>query len=153
MEPTLNDLPNSVREIAAVIGRESTLRLIGKLPTCYAGANGKKSTRVIMYVPKRLPPDHQLVRILGWNTANKLVRHFGGEILYPANCRGIYAKYRDDAILRMLQDGARASMVAELMGLSERHVRNLLREKPQEDATPEKAKNPSVLSDEGESHV
>lgn len=138
----LNDLPNSVREIAEVIGREATLRLIGKLPTCYAGADGKKSTRVIMYVPKRLQPDHQLVTILGWNTAQRLVRVFGGEILYPANCRAIYAKYRDEAILKMLDAGARPSLVAELMGLSERHVRNLMRtEKPQEETAAEGAKN------------
>lgn len=138
----MNDLPNSVREIAEVIGRDAALRLIGKLPTCYAGKDGKKSTRVMMYVPKRLAPDHQLVRILGWNNANRLVRHFGGEILYPANCRAIYSKYRDEAILKMLEAGARPSMVAELMGLSERHVRNLQRtEKPQEEAAGEGAKN------------
>lgn len=138
----LNDLPNSVREIAEVIGRDATLRLIGKLPTCYAGADGKKSTRVIMYVPKRLAPDHQLVVILGWSSANKLVRHFGGEILYPANCRAIYSKYRDEAILKMLDAGARPSMVAELMGLSERHVRNLMRaEKPPEETSGQKMKN------------
>lgn len=130
----LNDLPESVREIAEVIGRDAALRLIGKLPTCYAGKDGKKSTRVIMYVPKRLQPDHMLVSILGWSSACKLVRVFGGEILYPANCRGIYSKFRDEAILKMLEAGCRPSMVADIMGLSERHVRNLMRtEKPQEE--------------------
>ena len=132
----MNDLPRSVREIAEVIGRDAALRLIGKLPTCYAGKDGKKSTRVIMYVPKRLQPDHPLVDILGWNTALRLVRTFGGEILYPANCRSIYAKFRDEAILKMLDAGARPSMVADIMGLSERHVRNLMREMPQEENRP-----------------
>lgn len=125
----LNDLPRSVREIAEVIGREPALRLIGQLPTCYAGSDGKKSTRVIMYVPKRLKPDHQLVQILGWHTAQRLVRVFGGEILCPANCRSIYSKFRDEAIVKMLEAGARPAMVAELMSLSERHVRNLMRDK------------------------
>lgn len=141
----LKDLPRSVREIAEVIGREATLRLIGQLPTCYAGNDGKKSTRVIMYVPKTLKPDHQLVHILGWHTAHRLVRHFGGEILYPANCRAVYAKFRDEAILKMLDAGARPAMVAELMGLSERHVRNLLREKPQEEAEAKSAKNAATF--------
>lgn len=130
----MNDLPGSVREIAEVIGRHDALRLIGQLPTCYAGRDGHKSNRVIMYVPKRLPPDHKLVEILGWTTATKLVRAFGGEILQPANCRAIYARFRDEAIVKMLEAGARPAMVAELMNLSERHVRNLMRgEKPQEE--------------------
>ena len=137
----LNDLPESVKEIAEVIGREDTLRLIGQLPTCYAGKEGHKSNRVIMYVPKRLPPDHKLVEILGFNTAMKLVRHFGGEILQPANCRALYSRFRDEAILRMLDAGARPGMVADLLGVSERHVRNLQREKPQEEIPPVDGKN------------
>lgn len=132
----LNDLPESVKEIAEVIGREETLRLIGRLPTCIAGKDGHKSTRVIMYVPKSLKPDHPLVEILGFTTAMKLVRHFGGEILQPANCRAIYARFRDEAILRMISCGARPSMVAELIGVSERHVRNLQRENPPEEKAP-----------------
>lgn len=137
----LNDLPESVKEIAQVIGRGDALRLIGQLPTCVAGKDGHKSTRVIMYVPKRLPADHKLVEILGWHKAEKLVRHFGGEILQPGNCRAIYARFRDEAILRMLAHGARPSMVAEMLGVSERHVRNLQRENPQEENPPVDAKN------------
>ena len=63
----LNDLPQSVREIAEAIGREAALLLIGRLPVCYRDA-GKKSPKVILYVPKRLPPDHQLVEILGYGS-------------------------------------------------------------------------------------
>lgn len=137
----LNDLPESVREIAEVIGREDALRLVGQLPTCYAGNEGKKSNRVIMYVPKRLSPDHKLVEILGWNVAMKLVRHFGGEILQPANCRKILSRFRDEAILKMLDAGARPSMVADLLGVSERHVRNVARENPQEEKPHMDAKN------------
>lgn len=145
----LRDLPASVREIAEVIGRDAALRLIGKLPTCYAGKDGKKSTRVIMYVPKRLRPDHQLVQILGWAAAQRLVRVFGGEILYPANCRSIYAAFRDEAITKMLQTGARPSMVADLMGLSERYVRNLARELPQEDVSASEDDHSSIPTDRG----
>lgn len=137
----LNDLPESVREIAEVIGRDDALRLIGQLPTCYAGKEGHKSNRVIMYVPKSLKPDHTLVRILGFTTAMKLVRHFGGEILQPANCRAIYTRFRDEAINQMLAAGARPSMVAELLSVSERHVRNLARENPPEEKPPLDAKN------------
>ena len=143
MAAVLSDLPQSVREIAEIIGREDALRLVGQLPTCYAGNDGKKSNRVIMYVPKRLAPDHKLVEILGWHVAMKLVRHFGGEILQPANFRKIYSRYRDEAILKILHAGARPSMVADLLGVSERHVRNLARENPQEEISRVSIKNPS----------
>ena len=131
----LDDLPNSVREIAEVIGREAAMYLIGQLPTCYAGKVGHRSHRVILYVPKTLKPNHRLVEILGWHTALKLVGAFGGEILCPANCREIYAQFRDREIQRMLADGAKPAQVADLMGVSERHARNLTRERPQEEFT------------------
>lgn len=125
-------LPASVQEIASVIGTERALYLIGQLPRCYT----KKSCHVILYVPKHLKPDHQLVRLLGWNDARRLVAEFGGEILQPANCAEIYRQFRDRSILQMLAGGSRPAAVAELMGVSDRHVRNLQRENAQEDNRP-----------------
>ena len=122
----LNDLPQSVREIAEAIGREAALLLIGRLPVCYRDA-GKKSPKVILYVPKRLPPDHQLVEILGYPTARKLVDAFGGEILYPANCRFVFDRHRNAAVRQMIDAGARLPVVACLFGITERHVRNITR--------------------------
>jgi hypothetical protein len=139
----LNDLPESVREIAEVIGREDALRLVGQLPTCYAGNDGKKSNRVIMYVPKRLAPDHKLVEILGWNVAMKLVRHFGGEILQPANCNHLKARLRNRRILEMLGEGVPDSFVADEMEVTVRYVRYLRHmENPQEEKPHIDAKNP-----------
>lgn len=123
----LSDLPGSVREIAEVIGRQATLRLLGQLPTARAGRPGKESSRVILYVPKKVGPDHRLVQILGAERAMALVRAFGGEVMQPANCRRIYARHRDEAILRMLRDGARMEMVLSIMRVSRRHVTNLVR--------------------------
>lgn len=123
----LDDLPGSVREIAEVIGRQATLHLLGQLPATRAGKPGKESNRVILYVPKKLSPDHRLVQILGAEKAMALVRAFGGEVMQPANCRRIYARHRDEAILKMLNDGARLSMVQSIMRVSRRHVVNLAR--------------------------
>ena len=122
----LDDLPNSVREIAEVIGRRAALHLIGQLPACYRDAD-KKSAKVMMYVPKRLGPDHRLVEILGFPTAMKLVKAFGGEILHPANCRSIYARMRDELVIRMMDMGARPALLAELFGMTERNVNNIFR--------------------------
>lgn len=126
-------LPASAQEIANVIGREATLSLIGQLPRCIAGKVRKKSSHVIMYVPKRIGLDHPLVRMIGWIDASRLVQAFGGEIMFPANCAGIHRAFRDKEILKMLADGLKPVVVAAAVGISERHVRNIIREKPPED--------------------
>lgn len=128
-------LPASAQEIADVIGRERALYLIGQLPRSYQTRKASKSTswHVILYVPKTLKPDHQLVQLLGWHDAQRLVDAFGGEILNPASCQDIYRAFRDRSIIDMASKGMKAKDVAELMGCSDRHVRNLMREKAQED--------------------
>lgn len=126
-------LPTSAQEIANVIGREQALFLIGQLPRCYVDRPGHKSWRVIMYVPKTLKAEHDLVRLLGWHDARKLVQAFGGEILQPASCHDVYRKWRDANIIRLHSEGMKPAQIAELMEVSDRQVRNLVREKTQEE--------------------
>ncbi|WP_458370803.1 hypothetical protein [Pseudomonas fluorescens] len=119
-------LPDSVQELAGVIGRERALFLIGQLPRCYS----RKSCHIILYIPKTISRDHQLAKILKWNEAVNLVRAFGGEIMQPANCAGIYKTFRDRSALTMLETGLKPVEIAEILGVSDRHVRNLRRENP-----------------------
>jgi hypothetical protein len=129
-------LPKSVQEIADVIGRERALYLVGQLPRCIAGAPGKQSSRVMLYVPtvQRLTLQHELVRILGFNDAEKLCKHFGGEILQPANCADIYKNYRDRMIDNFLCVGMTAGQVAAIMGVSRETVNAFRRsQNPQEE--------------------
>lgn len=129
-------LPASVQEIAEVIGRERALYLVGQLPRCYAKDPrypNAKSSHVILYVPKSLKPDHQLVQVLGWHDAKRLVDAFGGEILQPAGCADVYRQFLNRSIVRMAGDGMPPKAIAELLSVSDRHVRNLLRENPQQD--------------------
>lgn len=129
-------LPDSVQEIADVIGRDQALMLIGALPRCYVGQPGKKSHQVVMYVPtvKNLRQDHQLVRILGRADAETLCKAFGGEIMKPANCAFIQRAFVHKAILGMMRGGTmKATQVAAIVGVHERTVRNLVRENPPED--------------------
>jgi hypothetical protein len=131
-------LPRSVQEIADVIGRERALYLVGKLPRCerrdkrYPGA---MQSEVMLYVPTlaRLTLQHDLVRILGLPDAEKLCRHFGGEILRPASCAEIYKNYRDRMIDSMLRSGMTAAQVAAVMGVSDRHVRTIQAEIPRDE--------------------
>lgn len=142
-------LPRSVQEIADVIGRERALYLVGRLPRCFAGKEGFKSWRPVMYVPtlRRLTPDHNLVAILGWNDAEKLCRHFGGEILNPANCQEIYRPFRDRSIARMVADGMPPKLVAEWFNVTDRHVRAVRREIPQEELRAANDNNASIETD------
>ena len=100
-----------------------------------------------MYVPKDLKPNHDLVRILGWPDAVKLVAAFGGEILNPASCAEVYRAFRDKSALAMVAAGMTPREASEALGVSDRHVRNLKREKTQEafaagnDNTPAKPAN------------
>lgn len=127
-------LPPAAQDIADVLGRERALFLIGQLPTCLVKDSGKSATakRVILYVPKRLKPDHRLVRILGWNDAERLVQAFGGEILCPPTLVNVlYIPFRDKAIVQMAANGISVQVLAEWFGLSDRRVSQLL-ETPKE---------------------
>jgi hypothetical protein len=83
-----DQLPASVQEIADVIGREQALRLIASLPSYRDNRPGKAHKRLMLYVPQRITMDHLLVQVLGFEDAAKMVNHFGGECLHPANCSG-----------------------------------------------------------------
>lgn len=120
-------LPASVREIANVIGQEKALYLVGQLPRCVS----RKSTHVILYVPtlQRLKPDHRLVEILGWHDAVKMCKAFGGEIMQPANCAGFYRSFRDRSIHRLAtMENLPLQVIAAMFNISDRQVRNIVRE-------------------------
>jgi hypothetical protein len=114
-------LPASAQEIADVIGRRRALYLIGQLPAC-----GRRSWRVVLYVPKSLPADHWLVRLMGWPDAMKLVRAFGGENLQPSNCRFIHRAYRDRTIRGLSNAGWNSPQIAAAVDLSASRVRSVL---------------------------
>jgi Mor family transcriptional regulator len=132
------ELPASVQEIADVIGRDKALLLIGKLPRAYSRDKrypGARNSTLVLYVPtvKRLGLDHMLVKALGYIDAVKMCEAFGGEIMYPATCANIHRAFRDQSILSMVRAGMRPVNVAAIIGVSERHVRNLVKENPPED--------------------
>ena len=115
------DLPESVAEIAEVIGREKALHLIGSLPQ-----SGSRPWRVCVYVPKRLPADHQLVEILGWHDAKRLSWAFAGMILQPSNCRRLAIRTRNREIRAAANDGAAIPEIAHAFDLSPRQVREVI---------------------------
>lgn len=116
-------LPESVEEIAEVIGRGKALDFIGRLPT-----SGSRAWRVCVYIPKRLPVDHKLVRMLGWHDAQKMVQAFTGMILQPSNCRFLHRQHRNREILRMDYEGMPVTDIADVVELSTYRVREIIAE-------------------------
>jgi len=130
-------LPASVQEIADVIGRQDALRLVRQLPRCLVEDKrrpGSMQERVMLYVPKKVKPGHPLVRILGAEGAEKMVRAFGGECLHPANCNAIHKDYRNDAVRKRHREGSRVPVLAASFGVSERQIRNVLRQSANDNA-------------------
>ncbi|AVO37379.1 hypothetical protein [Pukyongiella litopenaei] len=124
-------LPESVAEIAEVIGREQALHLIGSLPQ-----SGSRAWRICVYIPKKLQTvDHQLVRILGYNDAQKMVRAFSGMILQPSNCRFLVRAARNRRIREMAADGHSITEIAHGVALSAYRVREILSGDPPEAET------------------
>jgi hypothetical protein len=122
------ELPQSAQEIADVIGREKTLLLIGRLPR-----SPSRCWRVNLYVPKRMPLDHWLIDLLGFEDAEKLRRMFGGEILQPSNCNQIAREFRNREVRRMSAAGMNSHEIAQAVDLTPRQVRNILAESPPEE--------------------
>ncbi len=123
-------MPRSVRPLARVLGTRKAVYLIGQLPHIKAGVAGKQGRRVMLYVPKILPPEHRLIQILGAADAARLVDAFGGETLYPANCNDYERRDRNRQIVRLAGKGVSGAELAEKFGLTTRSVRNILREIP-----------------------
>jgi hypothetical protein len=119
--PDLVPLPPSAQEIADVIGRERALFLIGQLPV-----SGSRSWRRVVYIPRRMPPDHPLVQMMGWHDAERLRLAFGGEILQPANCSNVERAWRDQVIGAMASEGYETAVIAEWVETSANLVRKVL---------------------------
>lgn len=127
------DLPATVREVAEVLGRRRALELAGMVCPPADPEQRGDSTRGrqgCLYVPKSLASQRgpsRLVDLLGADDADRLIRAFGGEILWFGPCNGIVLRHRNNAIWRRLAEGARPVVVAAEFGVCERLVRNILR--------------------------
>jgi hypothetical protein len=108
-------IPQSIQEIADVIGLERAFYLVGRLPR-------RKGNRVMLYVPKKLKANHRLVGILGLEDARKMVQAFGGENLYPANCAYLVWDARKSEARRLRESNFSVRMISVTLGVSERKV-------------------------------
>ena len=123
-------LPETLRDIAEVIGREAAVRLAeGMRPITEEGkpaSTGSRPRRLMIYVPRRLTPDHPLVGLLGWTIALKLQRSHTNLIIEIPLCADLMRAYRDHCIAEMARGGGDVGAVASWFQLHERSVRDIL---------------------------
>lgn len=108
-------LPESVQEIADVIGRDKALILAGMANGC-------------MYVPqpRRMTTEHWIAQTIGHEAAVELSTEFPGFILKLATCRFVYTHWRNQRIWELHQNGVSNGDIAELFSITERHIRNII---------------------------
>ncbi|SMX27277.1 Mor transcription activator family protein [Pelagimonas phthalicica] len=114
-------LPESVQEIADVIGREKALDFIRQLPR-----SGSRKWRACIYIPKSLPMDHELVSMLGWEDANKICYAFSGMILQPSTLKGMERAHRNKQIARAHAEGVPVSEIADVYEMSKYQIREII---------------------------
>ncbi|NKD76594.1 hypothetical protein HEQ60_02255 [Haematospirillum sp. H1815] len=125
------ELPESIQEIASVIGRDRALYLVGSL-----APSGKRRWRRILYVPhpRNLKMSSKIVEILGYEDAARISRAFAGLILQPANGNSLSRPLRDSRICDMARSGVPTTDIAALFVLTPRRIRDILkREKAPQD--------------------
>jgi hypothetical protein len=124
-------LPESVAEIAEVIGREKALDFIRQLPR-----SGSRPWRACVYIPKRLPLDHDLVAMLGWEDARKMSYAFAGMILQPSTLQAMEKAHRNKQILRAANEGVPIEEIADTYELSRYRIREILNEQKSREKEP-----------------
>lgn len=117
------DLGENLRQVAAVIGRASAMKLVGA-SSKHRKYRGKMERRVCVYVPHD-PRGSRLEEMIGIDDAAKLSKEFGGITLHLGCGTSVYRQFRDNAVVGMLAEGWPVKHVAWMFDMSERQVRNI----------------------------
>ncbi|WP_420023751.1 hypothetical protein ACN9JG_06225 [Cereibacter azotoformans] len=120
-------LPETLQDVAEVIGREGALRLSEGLPQC-----GSRSWRRMVYVPQKMKPDHPLVRLLGRERAEELRQSHTNMILEVPVCVEIRAAYREHIIARLKAAEMPDQQIAQMVGVDVSTVRLVAAPAPEE---------------------
>lgn len=115
-------LPESVQQIADVIGRDDALALVRSVPRWSDASHS--AGRPMLYIPKAFRLDSPIVGIIGAAGFKKLISAFGGETLKPALCPTFE---RNEQIAREVTAPAHMREAAKRYGLSVRRVRSIVR--------------------------
>lgn len=118
MKLTLDDLPESLRDVVELIGLAATLKLVEH----FGGL-------IALYVPRDIEPEHPIAVALGITAARKLAAHYGTDCLrnIPRCVNGL-RRIRDAEIHARREAGETPARLALAFGLTERQVWAILAE-------------------------
>lgn len=120
-------LPDTLEDVAEVIGRENALRLSEGLPS-----TGQRPWRKMLYVPRRMRSDHPVMQLIGKDAAEALSQSHTNMIIEIPVCQEIQRAYRDHVIAYLRQQGLSRTDVARLAGVSIGLVVSNLLDAPEE---------------------
>jgi hypothetical protein len=114
---TLDDLPESLREVVGLIGLPATLKLVEH----FGGL-------IQLYVPRDISPDHPIAQALGVAAARKLSSVYGADTLrnIPRCAEGL--RRIRNAEIRSRHPAESAATLALTFGLTERQIWTILGE-------------------------
>ncbi|MEO5364032.1 MAG: hypothetical protein H7838_10485 [Magnetococcus sp. DMHC-8] len=108
------DLPESLRDMAAILGLETTLQVVK--------AHG--GTR--LFIPKKAKTQHHLANLLGLEQARLLSGHFGGESVTIPRMASAMRTRRNREIVRRYDAGDSVRMLAHAYSLTDRQIYTIL---------------------------
>ncbi|NSY36852.1 hypothetical protein [Leisingera sp. ANG59] len=114
-------LPESVEEIAEVIGRGLAVRLVEG-----TRARGKRRWRRQLYVPAEIPEEHRIVSMIGLDAARRLSFSHGNCILELPACHALRKAYLADHAFRQWDAGANITEIARELGIEPKTAKGLL---------------------------
>lgn len=114
-------LPESVEEIAEVIGRGNAVRLVEG-----TRASGKRRWRRSLYVPTDMPEEHRIASMIGLDAATRLSFSHGNCIVELPSCFALRKAYAADYAQGLADAGASEAEIAKEMGIETKTVKGLL---------------------------
>lgn len=118
-EISIEDLPDTLAQVAEVIQLPATLRLVEH----FGGSR--------VYVPMKASQGHPLIRLIGASRASALCARFGGQHINVAHLVHRQLRTRDEEIQRGRASGLSARELARRFGISERQVYRALHRQPE----------------------
>ena len=103
-------LPESVREMAEVIGLEAALGVVRR----FGGTR--------LWLPLVVEADHPLAREIGLAQAKRLGEYYRLESITVPSCKGAFRVLRNERITRRYRAGETAAVLAREYGLHERMI-------------------------------
>lgn len=111
----IDNLPQSLKDIVEIVGLPEALKLVSELG----------GTR--FYIPKDYKDDHKLLDNMSKLTLQKLINHYGGEIMVLPVCKTAIREARD---WQVIHDADNTSLDVQQLalkyGVTSRTIQNIL---------------------------